>query len=160
MKAPEIIFTGGTATGTITCRQCGKTKDVDLSNFKHYRKNAKVKCACGAVFEVLFEARKFYRKKVQIKGKLLDAQSCDLLDEIIITDISVGGISFTTDLDNIKLEDVFNVSFTLDDESKALVEEEVIIKRVKSNYIGAEFVEKEKYNFDLDFYLMPFSIVD
>jgi hypothetical protein len=159
MRAPEVVFTGGTDTGTITCRQCGKTKTLDISHFKNVRKLVKVKCTCGTLFDVLFESRRYHRKKVQLKGELFNAKSHDIIDHVIITDISVGGISFITKL-GMTVGEVYRISFSLDGQNEADIKEEIRIKYVKNREVGAEFTEEEKYNYDLDFYLTPFSIVD
>jgi hypothetical protein len=160
MKTPEIVFTGGTDTGTITCKQCGKTKTIDISQFKNIRKHVKVKCACGFIFDILFESRKYYRKKVWLKGKLLKSQSNNPIDEITITDVSMGGVRFLTNLKDINYGEVYKIEFILDDEYRSYVKEEIVIKYIKNREIGAEFAESEKYNYDLDFYLTPFSIVE
>ena len=159
MRTPEVVFTGGTDTGTITCRQCGKTKMLDISNFKNIRKLVKVKCTCGALFDVLFESRRYLRKKVQLKGELLNPQSHEVIDHVIITDVSVGGISFIANLD-MSVGEIYKISFSLDGQYESNIKEEIRIKYVKNSEIGAEFTEEEKYNYDLDFFLTPFSIVN
>jgi hypothetical protein len=153
------VFTGGTDTGTITCRQCGKTKTLDISQFKNIRKLVKVKCTCGALFDVLFESRRYHRKKVQLKGELLNARSHEIIDQVIITDVSMGGISFMTNL-HMSVGEIYKISFSLDDQYESDVKEDIKIKYVKNKDVGAEFIEEEKYNYDLDFYLTPFSIAD
>jgi hypothetical protein len=160
MKTPETVFTGGTDTGTITCKHCGKTKTIDISHFKNIRKYIKVKCACGTIFDIFLESRRYHRKKVWLKGKLFKSNSHDSIDDIVITDISVGGIRFLTNLKGMNIGEVYNIEFVLDDEFKSSVNEKIVIKSIKSSEAGAEFSESEKYNYDLDFYLMPFSIVE
>jgi hypothetical protein len=160
MKTPEVVFTDGMNTGTITCKQCGKTKTIDVTQFKNIRKYVKVKCACGFIFDILFESRKYYRKKVWLKGKLLKSQSDHPIDEITIIDISVGGVRFLTNLKNMNHGEIYKIEFFLDDEYRSHVKEGIVIKYIKNREIGAEFAESEKYNYDLDFYLTPFSIVE
>jgi len=72
----------------------------------------------------------------------------------------MGGIRFLTNLKNINHGEIYKIEFFLDDEYKSHVKEEIIIKYIKNREIGAEFAEGEKYNYDLDFYLTPFSIVE
>ncbi len=160
MGSPVVVFTGGANTGTIACKQCGKAKVVDITNFRNTKKNLKVKCSCGSIFDVVFETRRYHRKTVELPGKLLSCQSLQHLDEVTVNSISVGGVGFVTHLDTIRSGDMFAISFSLDDDAKALVEEEIVVRHVKNNEIGSEFAKKEKYNFDLDFYLMPFTIID
>lgn len=160
MKTPEIVFTGGADTGTITCKQCGKTKTIDVSHFRNIRKYIKVKCACGTIFDILLESRRYHRKKVWLKGKLFKDQSNCPVDDIVVTDISMGGIRFLTNLKGINFGDTYHIEFSLDDEFKSHVKEEIVIKYIKNSEVGAEFAESEKYNYDLDFYLTPFSIVE
>ena len=47
-----------------------------------------------------------------------------------------------------------NIMFTLDDSSDSTIREEIIVRRVNGKNIGAEFFDQEKYNFELDFYIM------
>lgn len=65
-----------------------------------------------------------------------------------------------TNLKDINYGEVYKIEFVLDDEYRSYVKEEVVIKYIKNREIGAEFAESEKYNYDLDFYLTPFSIVE
>lgn len=56
--------------------------------------------------------------------------------------------------------EIYEISFSLDDQYESDIKEEIRIKYVKNREIGAEFTEEEKYNYDLDLYLTPFSIVN
>jgi hypothetical protein len=44
--------------------------------------------------------------------------------------------------------------FTLDDNLDSTIREQIVVKRVNGRNIGAEFSDQEKYNYELDFYIM------
>jgi hypothetical protein len=35
------------------------------------------------------------------------------------------------------------------------VRKSIVVKRVQGNFVGAEFSDQDKYNYELDFYVMP-----
>src|SRR5689334_15440451 len=59
MEIKKIYFNEN-EKGTLICEKCGKTRVVDLSDFKNIGKPLKVKCSCGHFFFVSIEVRKFY----------------------------------------------------------------------------------------------------
>ncbi len=160
MDSMKVVFTGSEATYTVTCKDCGRQKQLGHEQVRRLRKTVKVKCKCGVMFDLVFERRRFYRKQVNLEGELFAYQINKKLCDVTITTISVGGVSFVTQREGIRVGDTFSVSFFLDDESKALVREDIVIRSVTPAYIGAEYLDQERYNHALDFYLMPFHIVD
>jgi hypothetical protein len=104
------------------------------------------------------EDRKYHRKNVNIPGKLLDVDSKEEVAEIRVTSLSVDGFGFImVSQSDIQIDDVFEITFKLDETVNINVSEKIIIKSSKDYSIGAEFYEKDKYSFELDFYLTPFS---
>jgi len=78
------------------------------------------------------------------------------MDNILIKSISVTGIGFETkSLRGIKVGDAFEIAFLLKDSFDSAVRESIVVRRVQGSFIGAEFLEKDKYNYELDFYVMP-----
>jgi hypothetical protein len=155
MKSPEVIHTNGRDTGTIACRQCGKSKTIDLSRFHNVRKEVKVKCPCGTIFAVFFECRRDPRKCVKLAAQLFQYQTGQPIADVTITSLSLSGVGFTPSLtQHIQPGDRCRISFVLNDASQAQIEKDIIIRNVNAENTGAEFVEQD-YHYDLDFYLMP-----
>jgi hypothetical protein len=104
------------------------------------------------------ENRKYHRKSVNIPGKLLDVDSKEEIAEIRVTSLSVDGFGFVmVSQCDIRIDDVFEITFKLDEIVNIDVSEKIIVKRADDYHIGAEFYEKGKYSFELDFYLTPIS---
>jgi len=75
--------------------------------------------------------------------------------DINIVSLSVGGVGFIVN-ENFcwKQEDVFEIIFQLDDDDGAVICEEISIKYSNGQFVGAEFYYSDRYNYELDFYLM------
>jgi hypothetical protein len=144
----------------VVCQSCGRKKTLRHEQLRHLRNAVKVKCGCGVIFDLVFERRRFYRKKVQFDAQLFDVDSGKKLDDATLVTISVGGVGFVSHLNDITVGDKFRVRFCLDNEAQALVDEEILVCNILKGVIGAEFVQQDYYNFDLDFYLMPITVVD
>ena len=68
----------------------------------------------------------------------------------------MGGLGFTA-LDQIRAQvgDTLVVKFTLDKEPPEIIEKEVLVRTIRDNYIGCEFVEESGFtDRTLGFYLM------
>jgi hypothetical protein len=160
MKTVKVVFTGSEATYEVVCQSCGRKKSLRHEQLRHLRHAVKVKCGCGVIFNVVFERRRFYRKKVQLDAQLFDVDSGKKLDDVTLVTISVGGVGFVSHLNDITVGDKFRVRFSLDNDAQTLVDEEIRVRNILKEVIGAEFVQQDYYNFDLDFYLMPIAVVD
>jgi hypothetical protein len=114
-----------------------------------------VKCNCGYSFTIVLEYRKYYRKTVNIPGKLVHIQTGEDIAEIVVTSISVVGVGFELkSTGSVTANGVYYIVFTLDDSLESMIREAIVVKRVNGNIIGAEFCDQEKYNYELDFYIM------
>ena len=157
------IYANDDEKGTLICEKCGKTRVVDLSNFKNIGKPLKVKCGCGHFFFVSLEIRKFYRKSTQLSGEYIKISN-DVskgLEKGVMTveDLSRTGLKFRTKIShNIRMEDMLRVRFILDDTQHSEVHKGAIVKWVTNYVVGAEFVDFDTFNEanrTLGFYLMP-----
>lgn len=160
METAKVVFTGSEATYEVVCQSCGRKKSLRHEQLRHLRNAVKVKCSCGVIFHLVFERRRFYRKKVRLDAQLFDVNSGQKLDDVTLATISVGGVGFVSHLDDITVGDKFRIRFSLDNEAQTLVDEEIMVRNIIKGIIGAEFVQQDYYNFDLDFYLMPIAVVD
>ncbi len=160
MESVEVVFSGRQSSYSIVCQNCNRKKILYHDQLQHLSHTVKAKCTCGAIFDLVFERRRFYRKKVQLDAQLMDLKSGEKLDDITVTTLSVGGIGFVSQLDDIDVGARYRVTFYLDNASQAYVAEDLVIRNKNNGTCGAEFLRQEVYNFDLDFYLMPITVVD
>jgi len=157
------IYVNDNEKGTLICDQCGKTRVVNLADFKNIGKPLKVKCSCGHFFFVSIEVRKFYRKNTRLHGEYInvshDAPKGLEKGTMIVEDLSRTGLGFRTKAQhNIRVRDMLRVRFTLDDAQRSEVHKSAIVKRISHNFVGAEFVDFDAFNETnriLGFYLMP-----
>ena len=49
---------------------------------------------------------------------------------------------------------MFEIIFQLDDDDGAIICEEISIKYINDKFVGAEFYHSDRYNYELDFYIM------
>lgn len=160
MRTREILSMDGKTTGTIACRQCGRSKQVNLFRFLHITKDVKVRCPCGTVFDVFFEKRTFRRKQVQLDGTIWTHPSRERLGPLTITSLSMRGVGFLTPLEDLAVGAIYTLTFVLDDVYQSWVEDDIIIRHQRHQIYGAQFVDDDQYRHSLDFYLMPFSLAD
>ena len=155
MKVTKVLVNADNE-GEIICPSCGKRRAIHVSRHRKVKTPIRVKCHCGYTFTISLEYRLYHRKKATLPGKLIDPTSKKAIDDIIVTSISVTGVGFEVkSFNGINVGDVFEIRFTLDDDFASVIHEEIVVKRVKRNIIGAEFCDQDKYHYELDFYLVP-----
>lgn len=141
--------------GFITCRHCGVTRMIDVSNRSDIvEKPVIAKCNCGTVYKIIFE-RKFHRITTSIPATLRRSNARDLVDQVLITSLSVGDVGFLSSHPRIKVNQTYRLDFALDDQTREKFSKDVIVRRVTGYDIGAEFQDPDAYNHALDFYTMP-----
>lgn len=140
---------------TVVCPYCGLARQLDVSRFRNANKRLNGKCKCGESFICTIEFRKFFRKKVNLKGNFI-FQGKAARNSITIQDISQQGMRFTT-TDGCKVKDgnILEVNFRLDDNNKTLISKEVEVKSVHGQSIGCLFTNCQEYEKHLGFYLRP-----
>jgi hypothetical protein len=159
----QIIYANLSETVTIVCEQCGHSKVFKTAAVKDLPRPLKVRCPCGATFEVNITVRQFYRKKTRLPGTYVksDPQTRTRLeqDAIIVEDLSRTGLRFRTlGKHTIQVNDVLAITFTLDDARKTDIRKAVRVRRIDDRLIGAEFLDHDAYtetNRMLGFYFMP-----
>ena len=140
----------------ITCPRCGISKNFDAKQFMAPYRGIKAKCTCGNSFHCAVEFRRYYRKHVNLQGEYTNTKT-GVKGSITIVKISLGGIDFICSRsDNfIKVDDVLEVSFHLDDAKHTLIHRKVRVKSEDEKNIGAVFLEPQLYDKELGFYLLP-----
>jgi hypothetical protein len=149
----QLVLVKDENKAILTCPQCTKSKNVDVSKilFKTNKISLKIKCSCGNIFPVTIERRKFYRKETNLAGVfILENNSNEL--PMTVTNISRSGLQFTCSKnETLKIGAQVVVRFRLDDRYKSLIKKKGIIKRIEENTIGINFVDE--FDKVLGFYL-------
>jgi hypothetical protein len=165
MKTPKRkIHVHGRDKVELACRECFCCKDIPVDSIKHLGKTITVKCQCGNTFEVVFEARKAYRKKTQLAGTCRKSFERSTTD-IIIHDISKTGIGFSLvpdrsllqnmDSPMLQVGDALHVEFKLDNKRQACISADVVVKTIEDGKIGAVFHRPDEHtNKMIGFYLL------
>lgn len=137
----------------IICPKCGLEKKINVFKFKDTHKRLKAKCKCGEVFRFTLEFRKYYRKNVRLYGECY-VRKKDEKGEILIKDISMTGINFTTlKPQNFFKNDIVKLKFTLDDEFRTEIDAPVKIKWISDHNVGGKFENPKPLEQDLRYYL-------
>ena len=139
------------------CPHCGFSRSVNAAKFKDRRDPVKIRCKCQSAFSVFFEFRRAYRKETHLRGKYSKLPVCEEWGRMVVKNISLTGIGFATfTMPNLKKGDEGTVKFTLDDKRRSDVEKDAVVRVVKDNYLGCEFMEPVGFQDKaLGFYLMP-----
>ena len=144
-------------TVVLTCTNCGFQKEVQAESFRDIKHTVKVKCRCQKTFMVFLEFRNRVRKKTHLRGTYINHSQKDSSGFLIIQDISVTGMSFTSlDLKNFKVDDELRVEFTLDDEHRTEISKDIIVTDVRKKSVGCEYDSSEEVAFGspLGYYIM------
>ena len=149
----QKVYVDDTNQATIICPKCGLKKNADVTNFKDTHKSLKAKCRCGEVFRVDLEFRKYYRKKVRLRGEYF-VQGKDEKGDIIIEDISASGIRFASLKPHyISRNDTVELKFTLDNPMRTEIQGLVKIMWIIDRNVGAEYIDPKSLEKGLGFYL-------
>jgi hypothetical protein len=137
----------------IICPKCGLEKNKNVFKFKDTHKRLKAKCKCGEIFRLTLDFRKYFRKSVRLAGEYF-VQEKDEKGEILIEDISMTGINFTTlKPHNFSKADKVELKFALDNPVRTRVQKLVKIIWTTDRAVGAQFNNPKSIEKDLDFYL-------
>lgn len=138
---------------TITCPNCGHTKQVSVADYCGTKKSIKVRCKCDQKFTIDLEFRQQHRKKTNLNG-IYDIQSDRGGGRATIKDISLSGIGFTVSgVHNVQVGQKIQIDFVLDDSKQTTLKKTAVVKSVSDNRIGCEFQKEHAFEKDLGFYL-------
>jgi len=140
----------------ISCPCCGKTKKISVGSYRQTSKrDLLVKCSCDETFWLSLEYRKFQRKYVKFLGKSINLSNHRKSQDIIIKNISMGGIGFYPFTKHkSRPNDRLLVSFELNDCKCTPIDSDVTVRTVSSDCIGCEFNNTQNINTSLGFYLL------
>ncbi len=141
-------------TTVIKCPHCRLEKTISVEEIKGRKKILKVKCSCKNVYNVSLEFRKMYRKETELKGRYINLSHENDENIIIVSNISMRGVGFCiSNGHKIAKGNKLRVEFRIDDKRKTFIGREVVVKVVRGNYIGAEFINVDEYDKFLGYYL-------
>jgi len=153
---PQKVYVNPDDTAVIVCPHCGTSKTANVTKFKDRKAPLKIKCKCQSVFSVSFEFRRAHRKETNLRGHYCRIPACKNWHDIMVKNISVTGIGFTTiGSHNLTKDAEVRVKFRLDDAKQSEIQKDAIVRVVKDRYVGCEFTEPALYDKALGFYLMP-----
>jgi len=109
----EKVYVDKNSRASIICPIFKIEKKLDVTDFKDTHKRLKAKCKCGEVFRITLKFRKHPRKNVLFAGEYF-VQEKDEKRDILIKDISMTGINFTTIRPhNFSIDDIVELKFLL-----------------------------------------------
>ncbi|MBW2466859.1 MAG: PilZ domain-containing protein [Deltaproteobacteria bacterium] len=153
MKVIEVIVKDDVAL--ISCPTCRKNRNISVGSFKETgKRNLKIKCDCEQIFGIFLECRKHFRKPAKLLGKSINLSNDRESHDIIIKNISAGGVGFCPFKSHgTRKDDYLQVSFILNDVEKTSIDTHVMVQSSTNEYVGCEFISTEKFKKPLDFYL-------
>lgn len=137
----------------IVCPSCGFAKTIDTTKYRETQKRLKANCKCGENFKFTLEFRKHYRKDVKLPGEYI-IQKNGKKGEIIVRDLSLGGIQFTSLRPHeIFTDDMLELRFNLDNPVRTEIRRAVKVMWVRDRDVGVQYFEPKLFEKDLSFYL-------
>ncbi len=156
-KMVQKVFKDKKNMGTFFCRECGKSKQIDISEFIQLNKEIRLKytCSCKHIVSVVIERRQDIRKTVSLKGYITRKKT---KIPIRIMDVSRYGIKIKT-INNLEFQsgEKVVVEFILDDTIRSEVIKDMIVRTVSSDGIGLEFESYDHYDRFGTYILFHFS---
>jgi len=144
-------------TASIRCPGCGLVKNINVGKFRNNRHTLKTRCSCGINFLVALDFRRHYRKPTVIIGMYsLIGGSYSGGGQMQVHNLSRSGVGFSiSGVHNISIGQKALLNFRLDDKKQTVLTKKVLIKNVRKNTIGCEFINQTHIGKDLGFYLQP-----
>lgn len=155
MEAKRVLVKEGDVA-IITCSFCSKTKKLSVVPYKEKRKRElRIKCSCEKIFSICLEYRKHQRKSIKLLGKSINLSQHRKSQDIILMNISLGGIGFNPKKKyEIREDDRLQVSFSLNDSNSTPIETTATVRTIGKDYVGCEFNTTENFKPALGFYLL------
>ena len=139
----------------ICCPNCNFMKKLDATKYRDSGKSLKVRCRCGDIFTCTIDFRKHYRKKVNLAGEYIVLKN-QRKGDLLVEDLSMGGLGFNNMTPHtLEKEDILEVKFRLDDKKRTELKRKVRVMIIKGHFIGTEFMEKNRFDKEIGFYLSP-----
>jgi hypothetical protein len=161
----KTIYLSSENKATLVCPQCEKAKVIDASKYLQKEGPIKIKftfkcrhCYCGAEHTVecngadckqghtiaaLLERRRYYRKNVNLTGKIRNEREMEA--PIMVLDISKKGLLLKLNYPGTYEEgETLTVLFELDDPQRSKINKDVIIRKIIApDQLGVEFTSAD-----------------
>jgi len=140
----------------IICPLCRKAKELSVTQYKERKKrDLRIKCGCGHIFCICLEYRRHPRKSVKMLGKSLNLSKHRESHDIIIKNISLGGIGFYTfKRHRIREDNLMYVLFDLNDARGTTIDARATVITASQDFVGCEFTSTKDFQTPLGFYLL------
>jgi len=153
-KKQNKVFVDNNNQVTVICHSCGYAKQFDATKFRNLNKTLRCRCKCGKSFSCTLEFRQYFRKKTKLRGHFTFLGD-RFQHKIFVNNISLKGINLSMlSVCDIKIGDMLEVTFTLDDTNKTVIRKQVEVKSLHDRLIGCYFTDPQWYDKELGFYLM------
>jgi hypothetical protein len=140
----------------IVCPFCATSKLLSVEKFRHKQHKLRVKCKCGHVFNIQLEFRRHHRKSTELEGAYGVTETSMGSGKIKVINLSLSGASFEMPGRHaLQVGQKGILVFTLDDRKKTALKKKVVVRSIKGNIIGCEFIEDRAFQKELGFYLLP-----
>ena len=155
MEAGNVLVNGDDAA-VVSCPFCKKSKKISVAKYREQRKRIlRIKCGCDKIFSLCLEYRRHPRKPVKLLGKSINLSNHRECHDIIINDISLGGVGFFPfKKHRTRKEDRLQLSFELNDFNKTSIAAHATVRTAGKDHIGCEFNATEIFKSTLGFYLL------
>lgn len=152
----QKVYVNQEGVAVMKCPACDAVKTADVGRLKSSAQHViKVRCTCQKVFTVKLEFRKSYRKDTKLAGDYQRLAGERSNGKLMVVNVSKGGVGAQViGFNRCRIGDELRVSFNLDDRHHSLIEKKVVVRLVKQNYIGCEFLDQNATDKALGFYLM------
>ncbi|WP_457573991.1 PilZ domain-containing protein [Desulfolithobacter sp.] len=150
------VFVRHDNIATIICPSCKTAKKAAVGGYLHKKHALNVRCRCGQIFTVHLDFRRHYRKQTRLPGTYTIIRPPAGGGGVVhIKNISRSGIGFTVSgLHNIEKDHILLLEFRLNDKKQTKLKKEAVVRSVRNNDIGCEFLDKETEK-ALGFFLQP-----
>ena len=144
-------------TASIRCPECALVKNIAVGKFRNTRHTLKTRCSCGSTFLVALDFRRHYRKPTKIVGVYsLIGEPYSGGGQMQVNNISRSGVGFSVSgKHNISTGQKALLNFRIDDKKQTELTKKVLIKNIRQNTVGCEFINQNQIGKDLGFYLQP-----
>ena len=155
METKKLLVKEGDIA-VVVCPFCRKTKNMSVSQYKDTgERELRITCNCANVLDICLEYRKHPRQETKLLGKSINLSNLMESQDIIVKNISLGGIGLSPLADhNTSKDDRLHVSFTLNNSKQTPIDANVAVRSVLTDYIGCEFNSSDHFKTALGFYLI------
>jgi hypothetical protein len=149
----KTLFPNAQGMVYVLCPFCNADTSKPANLFP-INKLVRIDCLCGNSYEIIIESRKAFRKKTSLRGMFWKTTSPDVYQNVTVCDLTLDGcLILASDKHALQQDEYIKLSFRLDDAKRTRIEREAVVRRIKENYIGCQFVGKPAYDPDLGFYI-------